>query len=82
MEEAIADHDFAKARACSDEEGQEREKLHSLYQQHGLLDWIYDYAFHSSENPKSWFTSCQIITKNLRHIVLCLVDANRKLIHY
>jgi hypothetical protein len=42
MEEAIADHDFAKARACSDEEGQEREKLHSLYQQHGLLDWIYD----------------------------------------
>jgi hypothetical protein len=42
MEEAIADHDFAKARACSDKEGQEREKLHSLYQQHGLLDWIYD----------------------------------------
>jgi ATP-dependent Clp protease ATP-binding subunit ClpA len=29
-EEAIADHDFARARACSDEEGKEREKLYLL----------------------------------------------------
>jgi ATP-dependent Clp protease ATP-binding subunit ClpC len=42
MEEAIADHDFAKARTCSDEEEKEREKLYLLCQQHGLLDWIYD----------------------------------------
>ncbi len=42
MEQAIADHDFAKARACSDEEGRERDKLFLLYQKHGLPDWIYD----------------------------------------
>jgi ATP-dependent Clp protease ATP-binding subunit ClpC len=42
MEDAIANHDFAKARACSDEEGRERDKLFLLYQQHGLSDWIFD----------------------------------------
>src|ERR1700730_11321289 len=40
MEEAIADHDFARARVCSDEEGKEREKLYLLCQRHGPLDWI------------------------------------------
>jgi ATP-dependent Clp protease ATP-binding subunit ClpC len=42
MEDAIANHDFVKARAYSDEEGRERDKLYLLYQQHGLSDWIYD----------------------------------------
>jgi len=42
MEDAIANHDFAKARAYSDEEGRERDRLFLLYQQHGLSDWIYD----------------------------------------
>jgi ATP-dependent Clp protease ATP-binding subunit ClpC len=42
MEKAIANHDFAKARACSDEERKERDKLFLLYQQHGLSDWLYD----------------------------------------
>jgi ATP-dependent Clp protease ATP-binding subunit ClpC len=42
MEDAIANHDFAKARAYSDEEGRERDKLYLLYQQYGLADWIYD----------------------------------------
>ncbi len=42
MEGAIANHDFAKARAYSDEEGGERDKLYLLYQQHGLSEWIFD----------------------------------------
>src|SRR5205814_8476320 len=42
LEEAISNHDFAKARACSDEEGAEREKLLRLYHRYGLLGWIYD----------------------------------------
>lgn len=42
MEEAICNHDFAAARAYSDEECKERDKLLALYEQYGLLDWIYD----------------------------------------
>jgi hypothetical protein len=42
MEEAVANHDFATARACSDEERKERDKLLLLYQQHGLNDWLFD----------------------------------------
>ncbi len=42
MENAIANHDFAEARACSNEERRERDKLFLLYQQHGLSDWIFD----------------------------------------
>jgi ATP-dependent Clp protease ATP-binding subunit ClpC len=42
MEDAVAQHDFAKAREYSDEEAREREKLRLLYQQHGLPDWLYD----------------------------------------
>ena len=40
--DAISSHDFEKARACSDEEGVEREKLLRLYHQYAFLDWIYD----------------------------------------
>jgi len=42
LEDAIANHDFVKARAYSDEEGRERDKLFLLYRKHGLSDWIYD----------------------------------------
>jgi ClpA/ClpB-like protein len=42
MEEAIANHDFTKARAYSDEEGKERDNLFLQYQKYGLIDWIYD----------------------------------------
>ena len=42
MEAAMANHDFAKARLCSDEERTERDELRLLYQQHGLSDWIFD----------------------------------------
>jgi len=41
MEEAVANHDFATARACSDEERKERDKLRSLYEKHGLDNWPY-----------------------------------------
>jgi len=41
MEEAIGNHDFAAAKRYSEEEGKERDKLFDLYQQYGLLDWIY-----------------------------------------
>jgi ATP-dependent Clp protease ATP-binding subunit ClpC len=41
MENAIANNDFVKAQACSDEEGRERDKLYLLYRQYGLSDWIY-----------------------------------------
>jgi len=39
MEQAVANHDFATARACSDEERKERDKLRELYEQHGLSAW-------------------------------------------
>ena len=42
MEGAIANDDFVKARAYSDEESAERDKLYLLYRKHGLSDWIYD----------------------------------------
>jgi hypothetical protein len=42
MEQAIADHDFATVRSCSDEEAIERDKLRSLYREHGLSGWIFD----------------------------------------
>src|SRR5258708_56904 len=42
MEYAVAQDDFAKARECAEEPGREREKLRALYQQYGLLDWLYD----------------------------------------
>jgi hypothetical protein len=38
MEEALANHDFATARACSDEE---RIKLRSLYEKYGLDNWLF-----------------------------------------
>ncbi len=42
LNDAIADHDFTKARAFSDEEGRERDKLYLLYRKYGLPDWLYD----------------------------------------
>ena len=42
IEQAIANHDFATARSCSDEERAERDNLRSLYQQHGLQHWIFE----------------------------------------
>jgi ATP-dependent Clp protease ATP-binding subunit ClpC len=42
MTKAFANHDFATARSCSDEERMERDKLRSLYQQHGLSGWIFE----------------------------------------
>lgn len=42
LQDAIFNHDFEKARAISDEEGAEHDKLVLLYRQHGLPDWIYD----------------------------------------
>lgn len=40
-EDAVAQRDFAKALRYSDEELIERQKLELLYQQYGLLDWLY-----------------------------------------
>ena len=42
VRDAVAQGDFAKARKYSDEERIERDKLRSLYQQYGLLDWLYE----------------------------------------
>jgi ATP-dependent Clp protease ATP-binding subunit ClpC len=42
MQQAIASHDFAKARSCSDEERAERDKLRLLYKRHGLSGWIFE----------------------------------------
>lgn len=42
MENAIVNHDFAKAREYSDEERREHDKLRLLYKQHALSDWIFD----------------------------------------
>jgi ATP-dependent Clp protease ATP-binding subunit ClpA len=39
---AVTQGDFLKAREYSDEEGQAREKLHSLYLRYDLLDWLYE----------------------------------------
>jgi ATP-dependent Clp protease ATP-binding subunit ClpA len=41
MEDAIAANDFSKAQSCSDEEGEERDKLYLLYRKYGLNDWIF-----------------------------------------
>ena len=41
--DAIADHDFERARACSVEELKEREKLVTLYHQYKLLDWMFEF---------------------------------------
>jgi len=40
--QAIANHDFAKARSCSDEERMERDKLRLLYQKYGLSGWMFE----------------------------------------
>jgi ATP-dependent Clp protease ATP-binding subunit ClpA len=37
----IANHDFEKARPYSDVEREERDKLHMLCQQQGLLEWLF-----------------------------------------
>ncbi len=42
VREAVAQHDFAKARQYSDEERIQRDKLCSLYQRYGLIDWLYE----------------------------------------
>ena len=42
INDAIAHHDFAKARTCSNEERPVRDKLYLLCRQHGLSDWLYD----------------------------------------
>jgi hypothetical protein len=42
VRDAVSGHDFEKARACSNEEMVERDKLLELYDQYGLIDWIYD----------------------------------------
>jgi ATP-dependent Clp protease ATP-binding subunit ClpA len=42
MEQAIANRDFTTARSCSDEERIERNKLRSLYQEHGMSGWMFE----------------------------------------
>jgi ATP-dependent Clp protease ATP-binding subunit ClpC len=42
VEDAVGQRDFAKARQLSEAERTERWKLRSLYQRHGLLDWLYE----------------------------------------
>jgi ATP-dependent Clp protease ATP-binding subunit ClpC len=42
VEDAVAQRDFAKAREYFDEERNARDKLLSLYQKYGLLDWLYE----------------------------------------
>lgn len=39
---AIAEHDFAKAQALSEDERKERDRLYLLCQQHGLSEWLYE----------------------------------------
>jgi ATP-dependent Clp protease ATP-binding subunit ClpC len=39
--DAIANHDFEKARTYSDVERKERHELYKLCQQHGLLEWLF-----------------------------------------
>jgi ATP-dependent Clp protease ATP-binding subunit ClpC len=40
-EDAFINRDFERARALSDKEREEREKLYSLCEQHGLLEWLF-----------------------------------------
>ncbi len=42
VREAVAQRDFDKACQYSNEERIERDKLRSLYQRYGLLDWLYE----------------------------------------
>ena len=42
VRDAVAKRDFVKAREYSEEECRAREKLRLLYQQYGLLDWLYE----------------------------------------
>ncbi|SRR5581483_1817951 len=42
MEQAIANRDFAKARACSDEERIQRDRLRALYEKHELSGWMFE----------------------------------------
>lgn len=42
VREAVAQRDFVKAREYSERESKAREKLCLLYQQYGLLDWLYE----------------------------------------
>ena len=42
VEDAVGQRDFDKARQLSEAERTERWKLRSLYQRHGLLDWLYE----------------------------------------
>jgi ATP-dependent Clp protease ATP-binding subunit ClpA len=42
LEDAISSHDFDRARACSNEELVEGEKLLALYDKYGLINWIFD----------------------------------------
>ena len=42
VSEALAQRDFDKACQYSNEERIERDKLRSLYQRYGLLDWLYE----------------------------------------
>lgn len=42
MEEAVANHEFEKARFYSDVECKERAKLRLLYQEHGLSGWPFN----------------------------------------
>jgi ATP-dependent Clp protease ATP-binding subunit ClpC len=41
QKDAFLNHDFEKARVYSDEESKERDKLYSLCQQQGLLEWLF-----------------------------------------
>jgi ATP-dependent Clp protease ATP-binding subunit ClpA len=42
--EAIAERDFSKALACSEEEGKESDRLYLLCRKLGLADWIFDWG--------------------------------------
>jgi len=42
VRDAVAQRDFDKAHQYSNEERIERDKLRSLYQRYGLLDWLYE----------------------------------------
>jgi ATP-dependent Clp protease ATP-binding subunit ClpA len=56
LEDAISSHDFEKAGACSNEEMVERDKLFGLYDQYGLIDWIYDLDLVEALNVRAWET--------------------------
>jgi ATP-dependent Clp protease ATP-binding subunit ClpC len=42
VQDAVGQRDFAKAHELSGDERMQRAKLRSLYQRHGLLDWLYE----------------------------------------